>query len=541
MAGEAASRLRTAPELATLLLELGRLIRARRFYPPGDPRLAAVFERSLRAWRSDLGRRGALEVEVVPEGFRESGGRGVLSHPQLAELQQDLAERGVHRLRFDAALDGEAFAAFAEVLATDAGRTASRGGFAATLYAHSPAGILVNGVPPETPRPPAAPEPAAASPATEVPGHCEELELELPESLAISAELSSTDDLGEAAPSHDLDVLLRQLDECTSASQYQDLARQATLLAERAFDEGSPDDCYRVSVRLAAQAQGKENPRLRELAETFLRSLMQGVRLGDLVLRTARALDDGDLEASQVLLALGEAAVPALLDGAIALENNAERARLTAVVLTLVDRALPAVIERLRPTNAPAKVRAAARIAGELQHPDVVAPLAGLLAADDRGVREEAVRALVRVGSEPAVSALAKALDSEAPGLALAALHGLGSTGSARAVPHLERALGRAVELRDVARAKEAIRALGRLGRPEAALALIGLLERRIRLGGGWLRELKAAAVSALAAVPGDEAVAALAQAAQARDTQLRRAAQTALDRRAQTRARVGA
>jgi hypothetical protein len=541
MAGEAASRLRTAPELATLLLELGRLIRARRYYAPGDQRLAGVFERSLRAWRSDLGRRGALEIEVVPEGFRESGGRGVLSHPQLSELQQDLAERGVHRLRFDPDLDGEVFAAFAEVLATDAGRTASRGGFATALYEHTPAGILVNGVAPESLQPPAAPEPAAASPAAEFPDHLEELDLELPESLSISAELSSTDDLGEAAPSHDLDVLLRQLDECTSASQYQDLARRATLLAERAFDEGSPDDCYRVSVRLAAQAHGKENPRLRDLADSFLRSLVQGVRLDDLVLRAARALDDGDLEASQVLLALGDAAVPALLDAVISLENTAERERLTSVVVALVDQALPVVIERLRPGDAPAKVRAAARIAGELQHPDVVAPLTSLLAADDRGVREEAVRALVRVGSEGAVNALAKALDSEAPGLALAALHGLGSTGSARAVPYLERALARAVEARDVARAKEAIRALGRLGRPEAALALVGLLERRVRLGGGWLRELKAVAVSALAAVPGDEAVAALAQAAQARDAQLRRAAQTALDRRAQARARVGA
>ena len=37
-------RLRSAPELATLLLELGRLIRARRYYPAGDAKLATVFE-----------------------------------------------------------------------------------------------------------------------------------------------------------------------------------------------------------------------------------------------------------------------------------------------------------------------------------------------------------------------------------------------------------------------------------------------------------------------------------------------------------------
>src|SRR5512139_3249723 len=128
MAASAVVRLRTAPELATLLLELGRLIRARRYYAPGDARLASVFERSLRAWQADLTRRGPLDLELLPEGFREVGGRGVLSHPRLSELEHDLAERGVQRLRFDANLDGEVFAAFAEVLATDAGRTASRGG-----------------------------------------------------------------------------------------------------------------------------------------------------------------------------------------------------------------------------------------------------------------------------------------------------------------------------------------------------------------------------------------------------------------------------
>ena len=34
---------RSAPELATLLLELARLVKARRYYGPGDARLARVF------------------------------------------------------------------------------------------------------------------------------------------------------------------------------------------------------------------------------------------------------------------------------------------------------------------------------------------------------------------------------------------------------------------------------------------------------------------------------------------------------------------
>src|SRR4029453_1839435 len=190
------------PGLATLLLDLGRLIRARRFYSPGDPRLASVFERSFRAWHGDVTRRGPLDLELLAEGFRELGGRGVLSHPGLAELQQDLAERGVQRLRFEAGLDSEGFAAFAEVLATDAGRTASRGGFAAALYAHSPAGILVNGL--AASDVPARPPPAAATPLVAPPP----APPAAPVRPAAVAEHSLLDDLHEMPPSGDLDVLL---------------------------------------------------------------------------------------------------------------------------------------------------------------------------------------------------------------------------------------------------------------------------------------------------------------------------------------------
>jgi HEAT repeat protein len=524
-------RLRTAPELATLLLELGRLIRARRYYPPGDAKLATVFERSLRAWQADLERRGPLELELVAEGFREEGGRGVLSHPRLAELGQDLAERGVQRLRFEASLDADAFAAFAEVLATDAGRTASRGGFAAALYAHSPAGIRVNGLadselPPAPPPPPA---PAAAPP----------LEDEPTSPLADAPEPASA---GERPPQprQELEVLLQQLDECDSASSYLDLARRVMLLAERAFDDNCRDDAFRVFQRFAAHASEKATEPSRDLARGFLRSLLEGPRLAYVIRRALSGLEAGDLEANQVLLALGDATVPALLDAASSLEKGVERDRLTAMVVTFGERALPAVLERLAGEQTPARLRAAIRIAGELQHPDVVAPLANLLEAGERSVREEAVRALVHVGSDAAVAALAAVLASATPGLAVSALHGLGSTASVRAVEPLRRALDLAVEARDTARAKEVIRALGRLGRAEAGAALVALLERRVRLGGGWLRELKSAAVAALGGIPGDEAVAALAQVAQTRDTQLRRAAQTALDRRAHARTRTG-
>lgn len=537
MAAPGAVRLRTAPELATLLLELGRLIRARRYYAPGDPKLATLFERSLRAWQADLQRRGPLDLELVTEGFRERGGRGVLSHPRLGELVRDLAERGVQSLRFEPGLDADAFAAFAEVLAGDAGRTASRGGFGATLYAYSPAGIVVNGLAPEA-APTGAPAPPAAPPAPlrrARPPHEEE-----PTAPLAPADPEPAPQRLALSPGHEIDVLLEQLDQCDGASSYLDLARRTTLIAERAFEEGRREDAFRVFLRFAAHAGGKESEASRNLAHGFLGSLLERQRLGYVIERTLSGLEAGDLEANQVLLALGAAAVPALLDAAGSLDKGVQRDRLTALVVTFGEEAVRAVLERLVPDEPPARLRAAIRIAGELQHPDMVAPLAALLEAGERSVREEAARALVQVGSDAAVAALATALDSTTPGLGLSALHGLATTGSARAVEPLRRALEQAVEARDTSRAKEVIRALGRLGRAEAGGALVSLLERRVRLGGGWLRELKAAAVAALGGIPGDEAVAALAQVAQDKDAQLRRAAQTALDRRAHGRARAG-
>jgi HEAT repeat protein len=101
-------------------------------------------------------------------------------------------------------------------------------------------------------------------------------------------------------------------------------------------------------------------------------------------------------------------------------------------------------------------------------------------------------------------------------------------------VDPLLHAMREAIQSREIECAREAIRALGRLARPEATGALAEVLLSKSILRRRRLRELKVAAASALGRIPGDDAVGALAQAARSRDAQLRRTAQTALDRRAQ-------
>jgi hypothetical protein len=95
------------------------------------------------------------------------------------------------------------------------------------------------------------------------------------------------------------------------------------------------------------------------------------------------------------------------------------------------------------------------------------------------------------------------------------------------------RSLRRALDKGRFDLARERIRALGRLGHADAAPELAELLRQRSLLQRGRLREVQAAAVAALAKLPGDVAYGALAQAAHGRDARIRRVAQDALDRRA--------
>jgi HEAT repeat protein len=162
-----------------------------------------------------------------------------------------------------------------------------------------------------------------------------------------------------------------------------------------------------------------------------------------------------------------------------------------------------------------------------------VPSLSALLGGNEASLRQEAAKALARIGDVAAIDALIAALGSTLPDVPNLAVFSLGATGNPRAVPALLHALRESISAGNIDFAREAIRALGRLGRAEATRDLADLLLRRSLLSRRRFRELKLAAASALGQIPGDEAVGALAQAAQSRDPQLRRAAQTALERRA--------
>jgi HEAT repeat protein len=500
---------RSAPELATLLLELARLVKARRYYGPGDARLATVFERCLRGFTTDLARAGALMIEIGPQGFREAGSQGVLTHERLAALHRELGERGIHSITFEPELDGEAFAGFAEVLASDAGLVAQQGGFSAMLAARVPFGIQVVEAPNEAIIHQGAPLDDAAD-----------------------SNDSPTEPLIHA-PSDELGALLMDLGHAETATVYADLARRASTIAERAFDNGDTDGFIRAVRGFADHVEEKRSEQVADMANSFLNSLTSGQRLEHLI-DLATADTSSGIDAMRTLMLLGDDTVRGVVGMATTEADSNRRDALFTVALALGDRILPPILDLLGHED-PHSVRGAARLAGATQHPAAVRKLADLLHHPEPGVREETAKALSMIGSDEAIAALARA--SRSPETVKIAVQGLTATHSARALPPLENVLERAIDAKDVELAKEVIRALGRMTEPAAARPLAALLQRRARLQ-RWLRDLKVAAISALGQVPGDEAVGALAQAAQFRDAQMRQAAQLALDRRAGAHAR---
>ncbi len=565
---EAAEDGRSASDLATLLVELARLVKGRAFYEAGDAKLAALFQRGFRAWQGDLKRHGALELEIGPNGFWSSRSRSAIARSELRGLAAEFSARGLRRVRFEMDIDADALAAFVELLASDRAMIEASGGFERALYARVPAGIVANGAPPrleaEAPKAveaapvvsdagapaldlveagevqPLAWEPGLSRPSLD--GAADSESSGPPREIATGSEQRRTYELDEAPleraipdeRSAELVDLLREMDECDNRLEYAEISRRVVTIAERFSLEGRLDDSYRVILELARHAaeEGKRPAGQVQLAVECLSGLATRERLQDLIDRACAPGAEASVRATQVLLQLGEEVVPTLLAVAEREPDPNRRGQMHGILVAMGEKTLPALLEAME-ADEPDRVRNAIRIAGESQNPGTVSRLAEILIGENATLRDEAGKALVRIGDQGALDVLISALKSRASGVPALAAYCLAASASPRVVDPLLREMREAIRSNDFAFARELIRALGRLARPEATEALSELLLRRGVLKRRRLRELKVAAASALGRIPGDDAVGALAQAARSRDSQLRRAAQTALDRRA--------
>jgi HEAT repeat protein len=503
---------RNPSDVTVLLLELERALRARRFYPKGDSAGQELLDRSWRIWHSDLRRHGALDLELRVGGFWFAGSEMAVGRGRLEELAREFASRGVARAGFDPTLDTASFQRLIDVLASDPSRLSEGGGWERAFPLEERQGIWLDEVGLQAARIAALPAAGVASPPT-------------PAAAASPAEAASLQ----------LVALLRELGEAGGeAWRYVELCEETAEAALRLIEQDHPQQAYPALVVLAAHAaaDAKHPGRPREAAQAVLGRLARGSLLTNLIDRACSPSAQASLGATQLLLQLGTETIPPLFD-ALEAETNPDRHRQLCGVLTaLAPVALPNLVRAIE-QGSPRRMRTALRLAGDSQSSQLVPVLRRVGLGDDPALRLEAARALARIGSVAAMQGLTEMLHSSTPGAAQSATIALGASGNARATAPLLEIVQRALRKGRVELALGAIRALGRLGCPQAIPALTNLLERRSLRHRRRLRELKLAAVAALARLPGADARATLERSARSGDTQVRRAARLALLRQA--------
>ncbi len=544
---EAAAR--SAADVAAMLIELGRAVKACHFYASDHPARKATLERSFRAFESTLARAGALELDVSA-GALHVGGGDPIGRGSLDELVRALIERGVRCLRFEPGLEHDAFVQLVAVLTLDPDELGDAGGVKGALAAAG-AGVRVNE--PGTEEAAVADavdaEVASASPVPAEPAADDDRDLPAPKVQTTDADpLTRLDGLlhekatevedgtlaPQAAPEPGADLVacLRSLDECRDEARYAELLQRVAVSLDELEGPSAGDEPYRAILVLCSHAmEGSRSERQRLLAEEALFHVAAGPRLADLVLRACADGTAGSVRATQILLHLGAHAVPHLLDALLAADDPERRGRLNAVVIAMGEKTAPVLKEALD-VNDPQRARLAARLAGELQNPELITYLRGILreaeAPDE--LQREVAKALARIGNAAATQVLIESLSHPSADVAAGVAHSMGGVANAKVVEGLVGALRRALRDDELELARESIRALGRVGRAEAVPTLAAILERRSWIGRKRLRELKLAAAAALGRLPGDEAHQILERCAQARgDAQVRRAAQTAL------------
>jgi hypothetical protein len=487
---------------AGLLLELGRALRAWRFYAADRTRLDVALSRAGRTWSAGLGKDSALEVELRDGRFYDTDG-AALAASGLDDVAQQLGARGIHYLRVEAGIAPEEVALLVRVLASEKNDSVPVEELERWLREHGARHLWLT------------PSLRAGS---------RDLEIALDPDPAAQYLAGLTAELVRA---------LETLDAADSVSDYNLAANRAESAVDRMLREGGAADAYRAVLALGRHAGDPDgrSPALHREAIERLRRLLQRESLLEYTLAQAcEARGLASVRASQVLLIVGDLAVARLVERYTA-GGRGDAQQVSMILLALGERALGALIDQLGRPDA-GRARRAARLLGDLQHPKGVPALAAALRAADSGLSGDAARALARIGSTAAVHALVEALGT-GEGAARTVVNALSGCKHPLAVRALcDVASGRRELVESIA--VDAIRALGHPGNGGAVATLTSILERRSLLGRSRERPRRMAAALALGRVGGPAAQRALEAHAQRDEADVSEACQRALRELAQ-------
>jgi HEAT repeat protein len=492
----------SAEEIAPLVLELARALRARRTHPTGHPVVVGALARGAAVLRA-LGSDSEVALEVGEAGLARRGG-AALTCPGAAELATELRGRSLVRLCLDARAQLADLTQLVEVLTRAPQELSGPGGAQAVLQAAGANGIELGASAP--------PAPAAAAPSrpleVERAESNEYLSKHIADLVRLLAELERSDDFGG------YNLLANKIDNSVDA----------LIRAKRCLD------AYRAAVvfcRHATDREVRSDAIRREAGDRLRRLACNEAMLEAIVEQATSASGLASVQATQVLVAIGAPAVSALLSHCAG-SRDASRERAAQTLIAMGDEAVAAVVDELR-SGVSDRARRAARLLGEMQNPRGVQFLADTLRSDDLQLAREAARALAKVATDPAVHALVAGLRL-APPIAEACAGCLGGMRQGAAA----RALGELLDLeRDYPDGlrREAIRSLGRLASVEALNRLKRVLDHAPFFGRARFRSLRIAAAQAIGQIGGPVAIQTLHPHARSGDAEVRQACQEAIRR----------
>jgi hypothetical protein len=500
---------RTRTDFTSLLLELARALRGFCFYGESDPQRRPLLDRAHRALSSELGRGGPVDIACTGDGFRMSGlAEAVESEGVLGPLEIALAAHGIQRLRIDPSLTRDALRALLDLLGQPAGRFENAECFARALASRDSKGIRLNELASReatpTPKLEATPLRASASLGSVLFSNDREdraaraaAEREKPTLETHPLEAPAGDDRGER-----LRARLIELDRTVEDDAYVQRADDITIWARDLWNAGQADECYRALLVLADHAVGRggrTEAQARAAAACFAQ-LARGPKLDHLIQR-ATAPGGAGVRAAQLLLQLGSAAVPVVLDRICAEPDPSRWAPLHSLILALGEASLPTLVQAIKGRD-DARARVAIRLAGETQNPALLPTLLQALAATNLSRRIEAIRALGLIPGRAARKALVDALESNVEEIAMAATEAMAASQGSRAVPVLLDVLDASLRAHRTNPGRAIIETLGRLGDERAVPRIAALLERRPVLRRAHHHAIQLAAVDALSTLP---------------------------------------
>jgi hypothetical protein len=504
---------RTRTDVTSLLLELARALRGYCFYGETDAQRRPLLDRAFRALSGELSRAGAIDLELREAGFSLTGMPPIVeSDGVLSPLETALGAHGIQRVRIEPSLTRDALHGFLDLLGQPSERFESPECFARSLFARDSEGLRLNDIEDQrtaaTPKLSTTPPRASASLGSMLISSDEDartagadIQQEKPTLETAPLDAPAADDRGER-----LRARLIELDRTIEDAAYLRLADDITVWAQDLWNDELIDECYRALLVLADHAVGRggRTEAQARAAATCFAQLARGGQLSDLI-RRATGSGVAGVRAAQLLLQLGPAAVPVVVDR-ICREDDPDRwAPLHSLVLALGEASLPTLISAIEGDD-DQRARVGIRLAGELQNPAVLPALMKALCAPDLSRRVETIRALSFLPGEESKNALATALESNVEEIAMAATEAIATSEGSKAVPALLDVLEASLRTSRTNPSCTLIQVLGHLGDERVVPRLSAILERKPVLRRAHHHAIQLAAIDALAILPTKEA-----------------------------------